>query len=269
MHSDQLKRFRRWFDIYSRAFLSGDKTVDDPLILKIDHTRRVGDNMRHLAVAVGLDNDGQNLAEAVGLFHDVGRFEQYRRFGTFNDRQSVNHAALGVEVLTSAEVLEPLSQAERTIICDAVRFHNALALPARRPAASMLFLRLIRDADKLDIWKLFADYFRQPGPPVAAIVQHLPDRPTWSPAIVDAILEGRRVRFGDMCSLNDFKLLQLSWVFDLQFRETGRIARLRGNLEIIAGTLPDDADIARVVAHIMAHLNVLETESDASTALPT
>ena len=39
------------------------------------------------------------IAEAVALLHDVGRFEQYKRYGTFNDRKSVNHAALGVEIM--------------------------------------------------------------------------------------------------------------------------------------------------------------------------
>jgi HD superfamily phosphohydrolase YqeK len=264
MQTDQLNALKTWFDTYSRGFLTGNGNVDSPLVLKIDHTRRVCANIRRLARAVDAGSDRLNLAEAVGLFHDVGRFEQYRRFATFNDRMSLNHAALGVDILKSATVLDALPESEQTIIIDAVRFHNAPSLPTTRNGAAMLFMRLIRDADKLDIWKVFADYYRQAEHPVAAIVQHLPDEPSWSSAIVGAIMENRMARFKDMSTLNDFKLLQLSWVFDLQFAETAKIARERDDLEVISGTLPDDATLARAVAHLMKRLAVLEANVPSS-----
>ena len=33
------------------------------------------------------------------MLHDIGRFEQIRRFGTFNDAQSVDHAEFGADLL--------------------------------------------------------------------------------------------------------------------------------------------------------------------------
>ena len=113
------------------------------------------------------------------------QIEQYRRHGTFNDRQSVNHAALGIDVLKKNSVLDCLADDKRRVILDAVRFHNVPRLPTGRPQTATLFMGLICDADKLDIWKVFADYYHSDQPPEPAIVQHLTDHPVWEKTIID------------------------------------------------------------------------------------
>jgi putative nucleotidyltransferase with HDIG domain len=251
MQINQLKRLKTWFDTYSQSFLTNDAAKDGPLVLKIKHTARVCDNICHLARSIELDANHLRIAEAVGLFHDIGRFMQFGRFGTFNDRRSANHASLGIEVLRQEAVLDDLADVEKAIILDAVRFHNAPALPTNRPPTSMVFMRLIRDADKLDIWKVFAGYFRRGQLPEPAIVQHLPDLPTCQDAIIDAIARRCKAEFWDMRSLNDYKLLQLSWVFELYFRETFVLARERGDLSAIARSLPADPTVAKAVAAVM------------------
>ena len=255
MQIDQLSRLKAWFETYTRTFLTGETGNDSPLVLKIEHTARVCDNICHLGRSINLVEEQLHTAQAVGLLHDVGRFVQYRRYRTFNDRQSANHATLGIAVLKSAGMLEALSPAERSIILDAIRFHNAPALPINKPLESQVFMRLIRDADKLDIWKIFADYYRHHQRPEPAIVQQLPDLPTWEENIVNAIIEKRMARFQDMQSLNDFKLLQLSWVFDLNFPETFTLAKKRGDLAAIASSLPDDRILSHVIGVISARID--------------
>ncbi len=254
MQKDHLIRLKTWFDTYTRSFLTGETLSDSPLVLKIEHTARVCDNICHLGRSIDLTGGRMRIAEAVGLFHDVGRFVQYHRYRTFNDRESVNHASLGINVLNEAAVLDTLPGDEKDMIADAIRFHNAPALPENKPPGSMVFMRLIRDADKLDIWKVFADCYRHHQRLEPAIVQHLPDLPTWNDNILNAITDKRIARFQDMKSLNDFKLLQLSWVFDLYFPETIIQAKKRGHLAAIARTLPDDRAVRHAVAGVMDQL---------------
>lgn len=254
MQPDRLNRLKGWFDTYTRSFLTGDTQKDSPLMLKIEHTARVCDNMCQLGRSIDLTDEQMGLAETIGLFHDLGRFVQYRRYGTFNDQKSANHGTLGVRVLKETDVLDMLPADEKTMVFDAVRFHNAPVLPKNRTAASMIFMRLIRDADKLDIWKVFADYYRHSQPPESVILQYLPDLPTWSDPIVNAIMEKRMARFQDLKSLNDFKLFQLSWVFDLHFTETFVQARKRGDLAVLAASLPDDRAVRRAIARVMNQL---------------
>jgi hypothetical protein len=254
MQMNQLKRLKAWFETYSKSFLTNNTAKDGPLVLKIEHTARVCENIRRLARSIDLENSDRQVAEAVGLLHDIGRFVQFSRYGTFNDRQSVNHATLGIDVLRQAAVLDGLTDVERSIIMDAVRFHNAPALPADRPSRSLVFMRLIRDADKLDIWKVFADYYRRDQLPEPAIIQHLPDVPMWQEAVIDAVMQGRKADYHDMRSLNDYKLLQISWVFELYFHETAALARKRGDVAVIARSLPGDPILDRAVAAVMHRL---------------
>jgi hypothetical protein len=254
MQTDQLSWLKVWFNTYARSFLTGETVIDSPLVLKIEHTARVCGNICHLGRSVDLTDRQLRTAETIGLFHDLGRFVQYRRYRTFNDRQSANHASLGIDVLNETAVLDSLPADERAMIMDAVRFHNAPALPGNKPSASMIFMRLIRDADKLDIWKIFADCYRHHRRVEPAIIQHLPDLPVWDEKIVNAINEKRVAKFQDMKSLNDFKLLQLSWVFDLHLPETFRQAKKRGDLLAIARSLPDDPALRRAVAVVSDRL---------------
>ncbi|PID39527.1 MAG: HD family phosphohydrolase [Proteobacteria bacterium] len=254
MQFDELANIKNWFETYTQSFLTGCTADDGPLVLKIDHTARVSENMRLLGQAAHLSEDQCHAAEAIGWFHDAGRFKQYRQYRTFNDRRSVNHAALAVKIIDDASLLASCASDERQAIRDAVRFHNAPALPKNRPEASTVYMKLIRDADKLDIWKVFADFCRNGDQPEAAIVQHLSDQPTWTDAIVNAIMEGKMARFEDMQSICDFKLLQLSWVFDLNWPESLRQARLRGDVGEIARSLPHHRTIDDVVDRVMGHL---------------
>ena len=254
MQTNHLADLQAWFNAYTQSFLAGDPKKDSAHQLKIDHTARVCENIRLLATSLDLPENQMRIAEAVALFHDVGRFEQYKRYGTFNDRKSVNHATLGVEIMEKNGVLADFGDDERKWIVDAVRFHNAPALPSGKPIRELIFLRLIRDADKLDIWRVFADFYRDDNEPETAIVQHLPDRPEWSPSIVEDIVNRRMARFSHMKTLNDFKLLQLSWVFDLNFPETFVLARQRGDLSHIAGILPDAPDLNRAVDVVMGEI---------------
>jgi len=255
MNSNQLDDMHSWFDDYTKSFLTGNALEDGPLVLKIDHTQRVCGNMRLISKSLGMDDEQVRIADAIGLFHDVGRFEQFRRFRTFSDRQSINHAVLGVEILERYGVLQDLGPRVQHVVAQAVHAHNAPRLPSGRNSAELPFMRLIRDADKLDIWKVFGDIYRSGQPIDAALVHDLPDLPTCSAVIVAAVMKKQPARFGDIRCRNDFKLCQLSWVFDLNLRETFVQAKKRGDLKAIALALPNDPATVKAIAAVMVHLD--------------
>ncbi|MBQ6326663.1 MAG: HD domain-containing protein, partial [Clostridia bacterium] len=66
---------------------------------KIEHTFRVAALSERYADALGMGSEDVAWAWFFGLLHDIGRFEQVRRFGTFVDSQSVDHAELGADIL--------------------------------------------------------------------------------------------------------------------------------------------------------------------------
>jgi len=62
--------------------------------------------MLYLAEEFGLGANQKRIAEVIALFHDIGRFEQFVRYRTYNDVKTVNHCLLGLEVLRRTKVLD-------------------------------------------------------------------------------------------------------------------------------------------------------------------
>lgn len=248
MKRENLVRLKGWFTDYCRSFKMPNDEDQRNIFLKEEHTYEVCVNILHLAEDLGLDENSAWLAEAVALFHDVGRFPQYHRYRTFKDSASVNHAALGVQVLKEMKVLENLPEEDRITIIRSVGLHNVFTIPKNLDEKTSLFVRLIRDADKLDIWRVFIEYYRMPKEERASEVGlGLPDIPEYSPDILECLQRGEMVNVAKLRTLNDFRLLQLSWVYDLNFTKSFAIVEERGYINRIVETLPKSEEIARTL----------------------
>ena len=258
MEQSQLDELYQWFDTYVQTYNDIDEEGLRNILLKVEHTRKVCEIMALLAAGEGLTPEEGRIAAAVALLHDVGRFPQFRRWRTFRDSDSDNHARLGIEVIRQQRLLEVLPVEERTLIEEAIRFHNLLALPLHFSSPTSLFIRLIRDADKLDIWRVFMDYFHQPEDlRPSAVTLGFPDLPGVTPACVRELAAGRVIRLDNVRVLNDFKLLQISWVYDLNFRTSYSLLRQRGHIPALAATIPFDEVTAQAIAQAVAAIDRL------------
>lgn len=260
MDLSQFKTLQHWFDAYVTPFCDTDPEGLRNIRLKIEHTRRVCDNMHLLATGEGLSTEDSQLASAVALLHDVGRFPQYRRWRTFRDSESDNHARLSVEVMREHNILGTLNTDERLLIEEAVRFHNLLAVPQQMKSSTSLYLGLIRDADKLDIWHVFLEYFATPEPERAtATMLGLADLPGVSPLCLEQLTAGKIVRLETVTCINDFKLLLISWVYDLNFSTSYHLVEDRNYLPDLATLLPDNDDISSAVDSAQEHIALQTT----------
>ncbi len=143
----------------SRAFedyVQGYDTADKKVKLKIEHTYRVCELCEIIAKQSGFDKDEIEIAWLLGLLHDVGRFEQLRRFGTFIDAQSIDHAACGADILfQEGRIRDYIEDRSEDILLEkAVRFHSAYKLPEELTLREQKFANVLRDADKIDILKV-------------------------------------------------------------------------------------------------------------------
>lgn len=255
MNSDDLTYFKAWFAEYVAAYYTDDPVHDQTIRLKQKHTERVCKEMVMLGQALQLVEQDMLLAETIALFHDVGRFQQYAVYGTFKDSISENHAELGLKELARHQVLTICSGKEQFLITKAISYHNVRTLPEDEEERCLFFARLLRDADKLDIWRVFIEYYaRQDEEPNSTIVLDLPDNQACSPAVIDALHEHRMADLKDMSTLNDFKLLQISWVFDVNFKPSFSAVLERQYVEKIAATLPQTREISKVLTIVQAYL---------------
>lgn len=129
---------------------------DERIALKIGHTYEVMLHCEKIAKAENLCKEDIAIASLIGLLHDIGRFEQVRRFQTFLDADSVNHALLGIEILKEQNFLREFNSdpAADTFILTAIRNHNRFQLEEGLSARERMFCQIIRDADKIDIFRV-------------------------------------------------------------------------------------------------------------------
>jgi hypothetical protein len=257
MNNLLLNHLISWFDRYVEPFLDIDTEGEKNIRLKIKHTRKVCEAMAQLSSGENLSENESHIASAVALLHDVGRFPQYRRWRTFRDSESDNHARLAIDVIRDEQVLAGIDLSEQLLIEEAVRFHNLLEPPATIKSPTRRFISLIRDADKLDIWRVFVELLAQPPEERAtAATLGLPDLPERvSDSCIAALNSGTVVRLDTTTCLNDFKLLQISWVYDLTTTTSRRILLERGYIPELAATLPERSDIREAVARALNSLS--------------
>ena len=81
------------------AYTKKYDATDGKIKLKIDHTYRVAEFCEQIAKSIGLCEADVDLAWTIGMLHDIGRFEQVKRYNTFIDSESVDHAQFGADLL--------------------------------------------------------------------------------------------------------------------------------------------------------------------------
>jgi hypothetical protein len=257
MTRSDIHRLSDWFTTWCASY-TRDADDDDRrnYLLKEEHTGLVRQAATAIATKLGCDSPDLLLTEAIGLLHDVGRFPQYREYRTFKDADSINHAARSVRVIFEEKILANLPEEERRLIIKSVALHNVYQVPDHLSDRELFFLRLIRDADKLDIWRVFLEYYDLPEDERASAVGlGFSDHPDCSPEILDAITAGEMINLVNVKTLNDFKLLQLSWIFDLNFAPTRRMFRERGYLEAFATVLPTDVAVRNALSVLESYLD--------------
>lgn len=258
MEQNQLERFKRWFSQYSNRFFGDDEYVNANLRLKQEHTARTCEEIVHLAQELALDDNEVRIAELTALFHDVGRFPQFAQYRTYNDSRSIDHGQKGVEVLQTDGVLDSLPTEERQWVQTAVGLHNRKSLPSALKGRALLFTKLIRDADKIDIFRVVTDYYKRyrEDPDSLPFDIELPDTPQYSPEVLEAVLNEQTVDWAVLRTLTDVRLCQLGWVYDLNFTPSLRRIDECGYLTELIGFLPQDDAVQRLCRKIVEYVDL-------------
>ena len=237
--NEQCQHFKEWFEQYAHSFLTGNFDFDQGFELKIIHTQKVCSEIIELCKSLSLDEAKTNIAFVIALFHDLGRFEQYKKYQTFNDSVSVNHAALGIQILKEKSILKNLDSETEKIIIKSINRHNAISLGTIENADELLFAQLIRDADKLDIFRLCCEEYMQ-SKYDSAIGLGLPNSPDVSEKVFHHLMSEIPINYKDLKTYTDFKLIKFGWLTDVNFSYSFKTIKERNYLEIIYQSIPEN-----------------------------
>jgi len=246
---------KRWFLRYAAKKVRQHPRHREGVGLKVTHSIRVARFCAAIGADLGLTAERLRLARTIGLLHDVARFEQLIRYDTFVDRVSVDHGDLGADILREEPLVNALAVDDRTILLHAVRHHNDAAIPGANDEGVSYYLKLVRDADKLDIYRVLCSIWLKPNPSEPASgALNLEAGSQVSPEIATAIQAHRLAPMGAVRTRADLLLVRLAWVFDLNFPPTCKCLARLGYLPRLMQALPDTREIADLLAIINAYV---------------
>ena len=262
MH-ELLKRMHEWMSRYMKSFYSDDAQVQQGILIKEKHTGYVTANCIELAKFLKLSTHDTELAEIIGLFHDVGRFRQYSIYKTFNDADSEDHADLALKVIDELEFFKELSAPDYELVRFAIQNHNKKTIAPTDDERKLLFAKLIRDADKLDIYRVLEPFLAQ------ANADKMPNfikaggklTADISPDFVENFVTGNQADYTKIRTNGDRKIVRLMWIYDVNYSWTMRKIVERGYIDKIVANLPMDERVAEGVRRLTAHVDKMLKES--------
>jgi len=256
MKSHEEKSLAKWFEEYVRQFAGQNGKLRPMLKLKLDHSARVADNAAGIGKDLEFDQADARSARMLGLFHDIGRFTQFADHQTFRDELSFNHGQRGAHIMEKCPALAVCSARDRRRIIAGICHHNRANVPKGLEPDILEFVKLARDADKLDIFFVLYSSWKngdlQRNPDIMLMVKI--DGPV-NPRALDEIQCKQTVSVNNVKSLADFFLLQLSWVYDLNFRPSYQRLISGKVIDNLAETLPATAEIKEQISIAKKHVN--------------
>lgn len=224
-----------WFEGFTDSFKK-DGGLPQMLLLKKKHSRRVASICSAMADAMEWGEHADSwLAYTTGLLHDAGRFQQYKEYRTFNDSTSIDHGDLAEEILKEQFCWEGITNEIKDIVLTAVKFHNKKDVPTNIPLGTYRWVSLVRDADKIDIYRMVQDRINK-----GTIYEILPehnDVDGLSGKLVEEIERSGKGSYSNARSLPDYRLIQLTWGCDLNFPVSVVSLKEEGIFELICNDL--------------------------------
>lgn len=219
-----------------KKFLERYKTDEDVLgfELKIVHTYHVVDNARLIAEKLKLSEEDIKLAELIALLHDTGRFEEITYLKQF-DNATFNHAEHGVKMLFEQGLIREFIKDDSydEIIKVAIANHNRLAIEGGLDERSLLHAKIIRDADKLDNFRVKKEEKIEAIFPGRVKDKEHIETSTVSDKVYETVLNKECVNIYDRQTALDCWVCVLAFVYDLNFKETFEIIKGNNYIDVL------------------------------------
>lgn len=215
---------KRIFKEYVKNFNPKDEKVK----IKISHIERVSQIAKNLAKDLKLPQEDIELAELIGLLHDIGRFEQIRRFHTFVDKDSINHGEYGVKVLFEDGLIRDFIKDDKydEIIRLSILNHNRGKIENGLTEKQNLHARIIRDADKIDIFYVFTI-----GDKKAIWEKSDLSDDKITDEIYKEFIEDKYINYQKRETSADFLVSNFAYIFDFNFNQSLEIIKENNYLD--------------------------------------
>ena len=201
-----------------KEYLKDYDIEDGNIKLKIKHTYEVVNKSEYISKGLGLNQENIELAKLIALLHDIGRFEQVKQTNDFLDSKDFDHANHGVKVLFEDNLIRKFIENNKydNIIKEAIYNHNKYKIEENLNDAELLHSKIIRDADKLDNFRVketehFSNIFPSKYNPKTINFESI------SPKVYNDFMSQKCIKLEDRQTQIDFWVCVIAFIFDLNF----------------------------------------------------
>lgn len=234
-------------------YVSNYNLNDPNIYLKYKHTGKVAENCERIAKSLNLSEQDIDLAWEIGMLHDIGRFEQLRRFDTFIDTESIDHAEFGGDLLFKEGLIQQFDDEKENyeLLEKAIRLHSLYRLPDNLSERELLFCQVIRDADKIDIYR--ANY--ETG---LHVIYHVTKEELLNseitPEVYQVFCEERAIPRNIRKTIADNLVGHIALTFELVYPESKKMAIEQGYLQKLLETKfinPETTELMKQISQRM------------------
>jgi hypothetical protein len=248
----ETEKIKHTFSKYTSSFRKKDDvTYNEHIHVKVKHTSLVCHEITEIGRSLGFGDNQIAFIEIIAWLHDIGRFEQYDIYRTFADTESENHAEIALRVIESLNVLKNYDEHSREVIYRSILNHNIPKIPSEEPEIIKFYSQILRDADKLDIWRVSIEMniFHQ------IKTESLPDQYDIPVALSDAFAHDRIILLDQVQSFYDSILFRISWIYDLNFTYSLQQVIKRKIIEKLVAKLPPSSTLESISGNVHRYIN--------------
>lgn len=247
MKEIELKNLKEYFINYTEKFKFKNDLEQRNIDLKYEHTFKVCEIVLKIGKSLDFSREELLILETMALLHDLGRFEQYYKYKSFNDKNTVNHAYLAIKIINKDGILNNIK--EKNLIRACIALHNKVIIPEFLDKRKKLYLKILRDADKIDILRVVVlnyEGFSNNN----VITLGLNNENKVSEHILKKAKNKEAIKYTELKTSNDLKLLQMSWLYDINFKKSLEIIEEKDYINKIYSHIPYNKDVEFVYQNL-------------------
>lgn len=198
------------FDNYVKNYDKRKKEIK----LKYKHSYKVKDLMEELSDKLKLSKEDKILASQIGLLHDIGRFEQIKKYNVCSDTKSkIDHAdESSIYLFDKCRIRDFIEDNKNDeIIKDAIKNHNKFEISKDVTGRNLFFSKMIRDMDKVDIYRVMSE---------EASFDFTFDKNEIDNEVLNTFQNHKPIKIKENKRKTDHILIQLAFIYDFNFKES-------------------------------------------------
>ena len=163
------------------------------------------------------------------LRHNI---EQIKKYNTYSDAKSIDHAKQGIIMLFNEGKIRNYIKKDEydDIIYKAIENHNKIQINENLTKKEQLFAKIIRDADKLDIFRIVTTEKLE-----NAVFKPSKDisKEILSDEVYNTFLKKKLILYKDVKTNIDNMIIWVAYIYDINFIETFKLIKKENYIEKI------------------------------------